>query len=108
MNLSPLAGKPVPSAALVDVPRLVAAYYTEAPDPSSSAQRVVFGTSGHRGSSLAGSFNEAHLLAITQAVCLYRRAHGIDVPLFLAGTRTRSLSRRAAARWKCSRRTRSR
>lgn len=91
MNLSPLAGKPVPSAALVDVPRLVAAYYTEAPDPSSSAQRVVFGTSGHRGSSLAGSFNEAHLLAITQAVCLYRRAHGIDGPLFL-GWDTHALS----------------
>jgi phosphoglucomutase len=91
MNLSPLAGKPLPSDALVDVPRLVAAYYTEAPDPSNSAQRVVFGTSGHRGSSLAGSFNEAHILAITQAICSYRLGQGIDGPLFL-GWDTHALS----------------
>jgi phosphoglucomutase len=76
---------------LVDVPRLVAAYYTERPDPAISTQRVAFGTSGHRGSSLACAFNEAHILAITQAICLYRRTQGIDGPLYL-GRDTHALS----------------
>jgi phosphoglucomutase len=68
MKRSPLAGKPAPSALLVDVPRLITAYYSDAPDPAIPAQRVAFGTSGHRGSSFNRSFNEAHVLAITQAI----------------------------------------
>ena len=91
MSVSPLAGKPATPAMLVHVPRLVAAYYTERPDPTVPGQRVVFGTSGHRGSSLAGAFNEAHILAVTQAICLYRREHHIDGPLFL-GWDTHALS----------------
>lgn len=90
-RVDPLAGKPAPDSLLVNVPRLVTAYYAEHPDPLQAAQRVVFGTSGHRGSSLQASFNEAHVLAITQAVCVYRRAHGIDGPLFL-GWDTHALS----------------
>ena len=86
-----LAGKPAPESLLVNVPKLVTAYYAEHPDPSEAAQRLVFGTSGHRGSSLKVGFNEAHVLAITQAICLYRRAHGIDGPLFL-GWDTHALS----------------
>jgi phosphoglucomutase len=86
-----LAGQPAPAAALVNVPRLVTAYYAEIPDPSAPAERVAFGTSGHRGSSLARSFNERHILAITQAICLYRRGHMIDGPLFL-GFDTHALS----------------
>jgi phosphoglucomutase len=86
-----LAGRPAPPELLVNVPRLLTAYYTERPDPSLPAQRIVFGTSGHRGSSLAASFNEAHILSMTQAICLYRRAHGIDGPLFL-GWDTHALS----------------
>ena len=74
--ISPLAGKPAPLSSLVDIARLVTAYYTEMPDPSVPAQRVAFGTSGHRGSSLTLSFNEAHVLAITQAICEYRRREG--------------------------------
>ncbi len=69
---------------LVNVPRLVTAYYTGQPDPSVAAQRVTFGTSGHRGSSLRLSFNEAHILAITQAICQYRAQHEVTGPLFLA------------------------
>lgn len=90
-KVHPLAGKPAPESLLVDIPKLVTAYYTEHLDPAEPAQRVAFGTSGHRGSSLSGSFNEAHILAITQAICLYRRAHGIDGPLFL-GWDTHALS----------------
>ncbi len=91
---SPLAGKPATSIALVDVVRLVAAYHEETPDPSEPAQRVSFGTSGHRGSSLARSFNAAHVLAITQAICEYRAHAGIDGPLFL-GIDTHALSQPA-------------
>jgi phosphoglucomutase len=91
MTVHPLAGQPPPSALLVDVPRLVTAYYTERPDPSVRAQRVAFGTSGHRGSSLDVGFNEGHILAITQAICFYRRQQGIDGPLFL-GWDTHALS----------------
>jgi phosphoglucomutase len=79
----PLAGKPAPPSRLVDVPKLITAYYTERPDPSAPTQRVAFGTSGHRGSSLDGSFNEAHILAITQAICSYRKEQDIGGPLFL-------------------------
>jgi phosphoglucomutase len=71
-KISPLAGKPAPQDILVDVDRLLAAYADVRPDPANPAQRVAFGTSGHRGSSLDGSFNEWHILAITQAICDYR------------------------------------
>ena len=86
----PLAGKPAPAAALVDVDALLRAYHA-APDADDPAQRVAFGTSGHRGSALQRSFNEAHILAIVQAVCDYRREHGIDGPLYL-GKDTHALS----------------
>jgi phosphoglucomutase len=81
---------------LADIPRLVTAYYTQRPDPSVPAQRVVFGTSGHRGSAFDNSFNEDHILAITQAICLYRRQQRIDGPLFL-GIDTHALSEPASA-----------
>ena len=96
MKISPLAGQPAPAASLVDIARLVAAYYSEVPDPSVAAQRVAFGTSGHRGSSFAASFNERHVLAITQAICRYRARQGIDGPLFL-GIDTHALSQPACA-----------
>ena len=76
---------------LVDIPRLVAAYYTGKPDPSVAGQRVAFGTSGHRGSSFPLSFNEDHILAVTQSICDHRSAAGIDGPLFL-GKDTHALS----------------
>ena len=91
MNISPLAGKPAGASMLVNVPRLVTAYYTEIPDPSVPRQRVAFGTSGHRGSAFDKAFNEWHILAITQAICLYRTRNGIDGPLFL-GMDTHALS----------------
>ena len=90
------AGEPAPREALVDIPRLVSAYYTGRPDPEVAAQRVAFGTSGHRGSALDDSFNEAHVLAITQALCDHRKAKGIDGPLFL-GIDTHALSQPACA-----------
>ena len=95
-RLDPLAGQPAPADRLVDVPRLITAYYTERPDPAVSAQRVAFGTSGHRGTSFDASFNEAHVLAITQAICGYRKQQGIDGPLFL-GFDTHALSAPAFA-----------
>ena len=88
---SPLAGKPAPADILVDVDALIRAYYDRAPDPGAPAERVSFGTSGHRGSSLAGTFNERHILAISQAICEYRQRHGIDGPLFV-GVDTHALS----------------
>ncbi len=91
MNISSLAGKPAEASMLVNVPRLVTAYYTEVPDPSVMEQRVAFGTSGHRGSSFDKAFNEWHILAISQAICLYRKQHQIDGPLFL-GMDTHALS----------------
>ena len=91
MTVSPLAGKPAQSSMLVDVPKLITAYYTDAPDPSVPRQRVAFGTSGHRGSALDTAFNEDHILAISQAICLYRAEHSIDGPLFL-GMDTHALS----------------
>jgi phosphoglucomutase len=95
-RISPLAGKPAPASLLVDVAGLVTAYYSELPDPAVAAQRVAFGTSGHRGTSLDGSFNERHVLAMTQAICRHRRTKGIDGPLFL-GIDTHALSQPAAA-----------
>jgi phosphoglucomutase len=91
MKVSPRAGKPAEASELVDVPRLVTAYYTEVPDPSVPAQRVAFGTSGHRGCAFDKAFNERHILAITQAICLYRKKQNIDGPLFL-GMDTHALS----------------
>ncbi|OLS62832.1 phosphoglucomutase (alpha-D-glucose-1,6-bisphosphate-dependent) [Pseudomonas putida] len=96
MKLSPLAGKPAPASILVDIPRLLTAYYTGQPDAAVATQRVAFGTSGHRGSSLDLSFNEHHVLAISQAICLYRQAQGIDGPLFI-GADTHALSTPALA-----------
>ena len=95
-HISPLAGKPVPATLLVNIPRLVTAYFALTPDPAITAQRVAFGTSGHRGSAFAAAFNEAHILAISQAVCHYRRHAGIDGPLFL-GMDTHGLSEPAFA-----------
>ncbi|HTH64785.1 MAG TPA: phosphoglucomutase (alpha-D-glucose-1,6-bisphosphate-dependent) [Gemmatimonadales bacterium] len=91
MTISPLAGQPAPPAMLVDVSRLVSAYYTEVPDAAVPGQRVAFGTSGHRGSAFQKTFNEWHVLAITQAICRYRAQQGIDGPLFL-GIDTHALS----------------
>jgi phosphoglucomutase len=96
VKISPLAGKPAPLGILVDVPRLITAYYTEVPDPTVPAQRVAFGTSGHRGSSFNRAFNEWHILAITQAIYLYRRRQNIAGPLFL-GIDTHALSIPASA-----------
>lgn len=90
-RLSPLAGRPAPKELLVDVARLERDYFERAPDLADPAQRVAFGTSGHRGSSLRGSFVEAHILATTQAICEYRRAQGIDGPLYM-GKDTHALS----------------
>jgi phosphoglucomutase len=96
MTVSPLAGKPAESATLVNVARLVAAYYTERPDPGVQEHRVSFGTSGHRGSSLRYGFNEDHILAVCQAICLYRGQQGITGPMFL-GMDTHALSEPAFA-----------
>jgi phosphoglucomutase len=95
MTISPLAGQPAPASMLVNVPRLVSAYYSEHPDVAVAAERVAFGTSGHRGSAFARTFNEAHILAISQAICNYRASHGITGPLFL-GIDTHALSEPAA------------
>jgi phosphoglucomutase len=83
MTISPLAGKPAPKELLVDVARLEREYFSRRPDLDDPEQLVIFGTSGHRGSPLRGSFTEAHILAITQAICDYRRAHGTDGPLYM-------------------------
>jgi phosphoglucomutase len=91
MEISPLAGKPADPTSLVDVPKLVTAYYTGIPDPSVPGQRVLFGTSGHRGSAFEMAFNEWHILAISQAICQYRAQKHIDGPLFL-GMDTHALS----------------
>jgi phosphoglucomutase len=95
-HISPLAGKGVPVSLLINVAKLVTAYYEIKPDPSVAAQRVVFGTSGHRGSAFDGTFNEGHVLAVTQAICDFRRAHDITGPLFL-GIDTHALSEPACA-----------
>ena len=94
MKIDPRAGQPAQASDLVDVPKLIAAYFEERPDPEIAQQRVIFGTSGHRGSSFTKTFNEWHILAITQAICLYRQQNRIDGPLFL-GIDTHALSRPA-------------
>jgi phosphoglucomutase len=96
MEISKFAGKPADPSLLINVPRLVSAYYTRRPDPSLPEQRVVFGTSGHRGSSLDNAFNETHILAITQAICLYRKQQSVDGPLYI-GMDTHALSEPAFA-----------
>jgi phosphoglucomutase len=96
MSESPHAGQPADPGMLVNVPRLITAYYTEAPDPAVVDQRVAFGTSGHRGSSLRQAFNEAHILATTQAICEYRASQGVDGPVYL-GIDTHALSEPALA-----------
>jgi phosphoglucomutase len=96
MNVHELAGKPAPRSMLANIPRLVTAYYALRPDVSEETQRVAFGTSGHRGSSLGNSFNEGHILATSQAICEYRKSKGIEGPLFL-GMDTHALSEPAFA-----------
>ena len=96
MGIHELAGKPAPAAFLANIPRLVSVYYTNRPDISDPNQRVVFGTSGHRGSSLKNSFNETHILAVSEAICRYRKGVGIDGPLFI-GMDTHALSEPAMA-----------
>jgi phosphoglucomutase len=91
MPTSPLAGKPAPASLLVDLAALARAYFERKPDMADPLQVVTFGTSGHRGSPLSSSFNEAHILAITQAICDYRRAQAITGPLFM-GMDTHALS----------------
>ena len=91
MPLHPLAGKPAPREILVNIPLLITAYFMEHPEEKHPDQRVGFGTSGHRGSSFKKSFNEDHILAVTQAICDYRAANGIKGPLFL-GMDTHALS----------------
>src|SRR5450432_3548637 len=95
-KVNPLAGKTVQPSMLVNVPRLVTAYFSGRPDPKIPAQRVSFGTSGHRGSSLNTAFNEAHILAISQALCDYRRGSGVTGPLFI-GIDTHALAEPALA-----------
>jgi len=91
MSLHPLAGRPAPKSILVNIPRLISAYYTQQPDPSEKSQLVAFGTSGHRGCSFDSTFNENHILAITQAICDYRKKVKIEGPLFI-GIDTHALS----------------
>jgi phosphoglucomutase len=96
VKISPLAGHSPPASMLLDVSKLVTAYYTEIPDPSVKAQRVAFGTSGHRGTAFDRTFNEWHVIAISEAICRYRQSKGIDGPLFL-GVDTHALSVPACA-----------
>ena len=91
MNISPDAGKPAKPEILANIPKLITSYYSEVPDVNVAAQKVSFGTSGHRGSSISSSFNEWHILAITQSICLYRKSQNIDGPLFM-GMDTHALS----------------
>src|SRR5579859_327517 len=95
-NISPYAGKPAEAWMLTNIPRLVTAYYSNQPDPADDKQRVVFGTSGHRGNAFEASFNEWHILATCQAICDYRASKGISGPLFL-GMDTHALSEPAFA-----------
>ncbi|MCB0007528.1 MAG: phosphoglucomutase, alpha-D-glucose phosphate-specific, partial [Anaerolineales bacterium] len=91
MPLHPLAGQPAPPELLTNIPRLIAAYYTEKPDAANPDEKVAFGTSGHRGSSTSRNFNEGHILAISQAIAEYRQGEGINGPLYL-GMDTHALS----------------
>src|ERR1700685_172236 len=95
-QINPLAGQPAPRQILVNVSRVITAYYSNRPGPGIAEQKVAFGTSGHRGSSFQNSFNEWHVLAISQAICEYRKRQGIDGPLFL-GMDTPALSEPAIA-----------
>src|SRR5580658_2410650 len=95
-RISPLAGHSAPREMLVNIPKLITAYFGERPDANVAEQKVAFGTSGHRGTSFNGSFNEWHVLAITQAICEYRKQQGIDGPLFM-GADTHALSEPALA-----------
>ena len=95
-KINPLAGKPAEPSMLVNVPRLVTAYFAGKPDPAVPAQRVAFGTSGHRGSAFDNAFNEAHILAISQAICDIAGSSGITGPLFI-GIDTHALSEPALA-----------
>jgi phosphoglucomutase len=96
MTIHPLAGKPAPKELLVDIDKLRQEYYARKPNITNSAERVSFGTSGHRGSSLRGGFNEAHVSAITQAICEYRSSQSIQGPLYI-GKDTHALSEQAFA-----------
>ena len=96
VEVNPLAGKAIPPAMLVNVPRLVTAYFSNKPDPKIPSQRVAFGTSGHRGSAFNNAFNEAHILAISQALCDHRQRSGITGPLFI-GIDTHALAEPALA-----------
>jgi len=96
MRVSPLAGKPIDPATLVNVPRLVTSYYAEHPDPKIASERVAFGTSGHRGSAFDRAFNEDHIVAICQAICIHRKQNGIEGPLFI-GMDTHALAEPAFA-----------
>ena len=96
MSVHPLAGQAAPYHVLINIPRLISAYYTHQPDVSDPAQRVAFGTSGHRGSSFSNSFNEGHILAISQAICELRQAQGVTGPLYI-GMDTHALSEPALA-----------
>src|SRR5947199_2322435 len=96
IKVNPLAGLQAPPSMLANIPRLVTAYYSEQPDPQIAAERVAFGTSGHRGSAFERTFNEWHVLAVSQAVCEYRRQQGFTGPLFL-GADTHALSAPATA-----------
>ncbi|MGB1270623.1 MAG: phosphoglucomutase, alpha-D-glucose phosphate-specific, partial [Endozoicomonas sp.] len=89
--MHPLAGQPATDELLANIPRLVSDYYTLQPDPEAAAQRVAFGTSGHRGTSSNGTFNEAHILAVSQAICEYRKQQGVEGPIFV-GMDTHALS----------------
>ncbi len=95
-DINPLAGQPVAPSMLANIPRLVTAYFAGKPDPKVAAQRVAFGTSGHRGSSLNDAFNEAHILAISQALCDHRAKAGLSGPLFI-GIDTHALAEPALA-----------
>ena len=95
-NINPLAGKPADPSMLANIPRLVTAYFAGRPDPKVAAQRVAFGTSGHRGSAFNNAFNEAHILAISQALCEHRRSAGLSGPLFV-GIDTHALAEPALA-----------
>ena len=94
MKISPLAGRIAPPEILVNVSKLVTAYYSEIPDVAVPGQGVAFGTSGHRGSSFDKTFNEYHVLAITQAICLYRKEQGVNGPLFIGLIAMRCPNRR--------------
>ena len=95
-SIHPQAGQTATADQLTNIPRLITAYFTDTPDPSERSQRVSFGTSGHRGSSLKSSFNEQHILAITQAICMYRQKEGITGPVFM-GMDSHALSEPAQA-----------